>query len=116
MVERLHGLAAHRRIKSSTSETCPPDAVEGSDNGMACRRIALALVILGLAGCAAAPHREKAPGATPTAAKAAPVKAAAKPAAAKPAPAKKPAAKAAARTAVKKPTAKPETKKVKKGR
>ena len=72
MVERLHGLAAHRRIKSSTSETCPPDAVEGSDNGMACRRIALALVILGLAGCAAAPHREKAPGATPTAAKAAP--------------------------------------------
>ena len=72
MVERLHGLAAHRRIKSSTSETCPPDAVEGSDNGMACRRIALALVILGLAGCAASSHREKPPGSTPTMAKAAP--------------------------------------------
>jgi hypothetical protein len=49
MVERLHGLAAHRRIKSSASKTCPPDAVKGSDNGMACRRIALALVMLGLA-------------------------------------------------------------------
>src|SRR5882672_12677297 len=72
MVERLHGLAAHRRIKSSTSETCPPDAVKGSDAGMACRRIALVLLMLGLAGCAAALHRGKAPESPPTTAKAAP--------------------------------------------
>jgi MSHA biogenesis protein MshL len=57
MVERLHGLAAHGRNKYSA--------------GMACRRIALALLILGLAGCAAASHRGKAPASTPTA-KAAP--------------------------------------------
>jgi MSHA biogenesis protein MshL len=77
MVERLHGLAAHGqnahgRNKYSLSETCPPDAVKGSDAGMACRRIALALLILGLAGCAAASHRGKAPGSTPLTANAAP--------------------------------------------
>ncbi|HWS62525.1 MAG TPA: hypothetical protein VN325_07210 [Steroidobacteraceae bacterium] len=71
MVERLHGLAAHGRKahgrnKYSASETSPPDAVKGSDAGMACRRIALALMILGLAGCAAASHRGKAPGSSPT--------------------------------------------------
>jgi MSHA biogenesis protein MshL len=46
--------------------------MKGSDTGMACRRIALALVILGLAGCAASSHREKPPVSTPTMAKAAP--------------------------------------------
>ena len=77
MVERLHGLAAHGqnahgRNKHSLSEACPPDAVKGSDAGMACRHIALALLILGLAGCAVASHRGKAPESTPTTAKAAP--------------------------------------------
>jgi general secretion pathway protein D len=77
MVERLHGLAAHGqnahgRNKYSQSETCPPDAVKGSDAGMACRHIALALLILGLAGCAVASHRGKAPGSTPTTVNAAP--------------------------------------------
>jgi len=77
MVERLHGLAAHGRKahgrnQYSASEICPPDAVKGSDAGMACRRIALVLLILGLAGCAAALHRGKAPESTPTTAKAAP--------------------------------------------
>ena len=77
MVERLHGLAAHgrkahRRTQYSASGICPPAAVKGSDGGMACRRIALALMILGLAGCAAAGHRGKPPGAAPTTANAAP--------------------------------------------
>jgi MSHA biogenesis protein MshL len=77
MVERLHGLAAHGRKahgrnQYSASEIHPPDAVKGSDAGMACRRIALALLILGLAGCAAALHRGKAPESPPTTAKAAP--------------------------------------------
>ncbi len=72
MVERLHGLAAHGRTKYSRSDTCPPDVVKGSDAGMVGRRVALALMILGLAGCAAAPHRGKAPGSAPMTAKAAP--------------------------------------------
>jgi MSHA biogenesis protein MshL len=77
MVERLHGLAAHGRKAHgrnhySASEICPPDAVKGSDAGTACRRIALALLILGLAGCAATLHRGKAPESAPTTAKAAP--------------------------------------------
>ncbi len=72
MVERLHGLAAHGRTKYSTSEPCPPEAVKGSDGGTACRRLALALMILGLAGCAAAGHRGKAPGTTAMSANAAP--------------------------------------------
>jgi MSHA biogenesis protein MshL len=72
MVERLHGLAAHGRTKDSTSEPRPPEAVKGSDGGMACRRIALALTILGLAGCAAVGHRGKPPVSTPTTANAAP--------------------------------------------
>src|SRR5258708_33710843 len=77
MGERLHGLAvqgrkAMGRNAYAASETSPPDAVKGSDAGMACRRIALALMILGLAGCAAASHRGKAPGSTPMTAKGAP--------------------------------------------
>ena len=52
MVERLHGMAAHRR--------------------KAYGRTALALVILALSACAAAPHRENAPGSTPAAVKTAP--------------------------------------------
>jgi len=72
MVEQLHGLAAHGRTKYRTSETRRPEAVNGSDDGRACRRIALALMILGLAGCAATPHRGKAPDSTPLTAKEAP--------------------------------------------
>lgn len=72
MVERLHGLAAHGRTKYATSKPCPPEAVKGSDGGTACRRMALALMILGLAGCAAAGHRGKPPGPTPLTANAAP--------------------------------------------
>jgi MSHA biogenesis protein MshL len=77
MVERLHGLAAHGRKahgrnQYSASEICPPDAVNGSAAGMACRRVALVLLILGLAGCAAGLHRGKTPESPPTTAKAAP--------------------------------------------
>jgi general secretion pathway protein D len=77
MGERLHGLAAHGRKahgrnKHSAWETCPPDAVKVFDAGLACRRVALALTtmglagLVGLAGCAGLSHRGKAPESTPT--------------------------------------------------
>lgn len=58
MVKRQHGSASHGRNNWAIADNAPLAALPGSPGGSARLRVALTLVILGLAGCAATAHRE----------------------------------------------------------
>jgi MSHA biogenesis protein MshL len=62
MVERQHGMASHMRNRCSRLD---PSAPRAPKNGKACLRVALSLMAVTLAGCAAMSHRGATPAAAP---------------------------------------------------
>ena len=58
MVKRQHGSASHGRKLWAIFDNEPLAAVSASNIESACLRVALALMVLGVAGCAASAHRK----------------------------------------------------------
>ncbi len=61
MIERLHGSAAQGRIEYATSDTGPHRSAAMVGTGKVWHRVALALVVLVLSGCATSSHRKAVP-------------------------------------------------------